>query len=83
MIFKEILNGNKTNKYKLTKKSTITFNSTVNKAFSWTWDLINKGIEFPPSFHFYHEGKCAKCGRQLTTPESIDRGFGPICWNSL
>lgn len=28
----------------------------------------------------YHEGKCAKCGRKLTTPESIERGFGPECY---
>lgn len=26
-----------------------------------------------------HEGKCGKCGRRLTTPESIDTGFGPDC----
>lgn len=24
--------------------------------------------------------KCARCKRVLTDPESIDRGFGPICW---
>jgi hypothetical protein len=27
----------------------------------------------------YHEGKCARCGRKLTTPESIITGFGPEC----
>lgn len=29
---------------------------------------------------FFHEGKCAKCGKPLTNPESIERGFGPGCW---
>jgi hypothetical protein len=24
----------------------------------------------------YHEGKCARCGRPLTVPESIESGFG-------
>lgn len=28
----------------------------------------------------YHEGKCCKCGRRLTTPESIERGLGPECY---
>jgi len=28
---------------------------------------------------FWHEGKCARCGRKLTVPESIDTGFGPDC----
>lgn len=27
----------------------------------------------------YHEGRCARCGRKLTTPESLITGFGPEC----
>ncbi len=27
----------------------------------------------------YHSGKCGKCGRKLTTPESILTGLGPTC----
>lgn len=27
----------------------------------------------------WHEGKCGRCGRQLTVPESIESGFGPEC----
>jgi hypothetical protein len=27
----------------------------------------------------WHEGKCCRCGRKLTTPESIARGLGPEC----
>lgn len=27
--------------------------------------------------------KCQKCGRKLTDPESIERGYGPECWNGL
>ena len=26
-----------------------------------------------------HEGKCGKCGRTLTEPESIETGLGPVC----
>lgn len=26
-----------------------------------------------------HTGSCACCGRELTNPESIDRGIGPVC----
>lgn len=28
---------------------------------------------------FYHLGTCARCGRDLTTPESVARGLGPVC----
>jgi hypothetical protein len=27
----------------------------------------------------YHEGKCGRCGRKLTTPESVMTGIGPDC----
>lgn len=27
--------------------------------------------------------KCRKCGKKLTDPESIKRGFGPECWYQL
>lgn len=27
--------------------------------------------------------KCQKCGRKLTDPESIERGYDPECWNGL
>jgi hypothetical protein len=30
-------------------------------------------------FKVHHEGKCGRCGKKLTTPESIERGFGPEC----
>lgn len=29
-----------------------------------------------------HSGKCFKCGRTLTTPESIESGIGPVCADS-
>lgn len=31
--------------------------------------------------NFYHHQKCARCGRTLTTPDSIKSGFGPVCRN--
>lgn len=27
--------------------------------------------------------KCQKCGKKLTDPESIKRGYGPECWYHL
>jgi len=28
---------------------------------------------------FWHEGRCGRCGRKLTVPQSILDGFGPEC----
>lgn len=33
----------------------------------------------PDACKFYMSGRCARCGRILTTPESIESGFGPEC----
>lgn len=30
-------------------------------------------------FRLHHEGKCCRCGRKLTVPESIESGIGPEC----
>jgi hypothetical protein len=32
---------------------------------------------------FSHAGRCGRCGRLLTVPESIASGFGPECINRL
>lgn len=33
----------------------------------------------PEYAKFYHLGKCGRCHRQLTDPESIELGIGPEC----
>lgn len=38
------------------------------------------GIQtLPDNYAIHHEGKCGRCGRLLTVPESVDSGFGPEC----
>ena len=27
--------------------------------------------------------KCQKCGKKLTDPESMARGYGPECWSQI
>lgn len=34
-------------------------------------------------FKVHHEGRCGRCGRTLTTPESCERGIGPECWKLM
>jgi hypothetical protein len=33
----------------------------------------------PGSVDVLHSGRCGRCGRTLTTPDSIERGLGPEC----
>ena len=41
--------------------------------------LMNTLDNVPEKLLVYHNGRCCKCGRILTTPESIRRGIGPEC----
>lgn len=62
----------------LTRKSKITEGSTVFRAFTWMWRHLIAGT-IAPELEIWHEGKCGRCGRKLTVPESIERGIGPDC----
>lgn len=48
-----------------------------SRAFCWVWNHLDNlpqdKVEFIPS------GLCCRCGRTLTTPESVARGIGPEC----
>lgn len=47
------------------------------RAFQWFFDRVADGdID---GLEFWHEGRCGRCGRALTVPESIATGFGPEC----
>lgn len=47
-------------------------------AFGWLWGLVRDG-EMSEKVEVWHEGKCGRCGRRLTVPESIESGIGPEC----
>lgn len=36
--------------------------------------------EWPETCRFYRSTRCCRCGRRLTTPESIATGYGPHCY---
>ena len=55
--------------------------STV--AFVYVLQHILDCGELPPRVEVWHEGRCGRCGRVLTVPESIESGFGPECINKL
>lgn len=48
------------------------------KALDWTLAKLAAGA-MPDVLEVWHEGRCGRCGRALTDPESIETGLGPIC----
>lgn len=48
------------------------------KAFAWYFTRSVAGLPTVGA-KFYHHGSCCRCGRVLTTPESVTSGIGPVC----
>ena len=65
-------------KFRLTRKSPPDTDRSV-RAFNWLWVRLGRGIAPEEPMRFYHEGRCCVCGRELTDPESIAAGIGPVC----
>jgi hypothetical protein len=75
-----IIPRNGAGEFKTTARSTLPADAPEVKAIAWVWrnaDNLDGKVEFLPS------GKCCRCGRQLTTPESIAAGIGPECAGKL
>lgn len=47
------------------------------------FDAYAKMLERPERYaktvRFFFQGRCRRCNRKLTTPESVSAGIGPIC----
>lgn len=59
-------------------KSCASYDAPSAKAFQYLLDSIAKG-QIPEALEVWHEGRCGRCGRKLTVPESIETGLGPEC----
>jgi len=64
--------------YRHGRKSRIGEDSPSARAFTYAWDYLARS-EAPPFCQVWHEGTCGRCGRALTTPESLACGIGPKC----
>lgn len=64
--------------FRHSQKSRISSDAQSVKVFDF---LIKKATTntLPSFIEVWHEGKCCKCGRSLTDPESIQLGMGPQC----
>ena len=65
-------------KFHWTKKSTVELGSPSIMALKWVTDHLAVGT-MPPMAEIWHHGRCGRCGRLLTVPESVASGLGPDC----
>jgi hypothetical protein len=70
---------------KLTAKSKIGPHAEALTVLNWALRCVRQQATYtpPPAYRIEHAGKCGRCGRTLTTPDSIKRGIGPECWSML
>lgn len=65
-------------RYRRTRSSTLPESDARQVAFGWMHSHLMRG-QLPPQAEIWHEGRCGRCGRRLTVPESVARGLGPEC----
>jgi len=63
--------------FRWTGKSRVSQDAPSFVGFEYCFEgLVNSNMD---GFEFIHEGKCGRCGRRLTVPDSVESGFGPEC----
>lgn len=69
-------------RFKYSLKSKISNESQSVKVFAYVIDKLHSN-NLPDIIEIYHDGRCGRCGHQLTTPESVRIGIGPDCIKKL
>ena len=68
--------------FHLTRNSKFTEDAKSVKGFRFFWKYLSNDM-YPPQMEVHHEGRCGRCNRKLTVPESIANGIGPECMSKM
>ena len=60
------------------RKERISFDAPSSTAWRWFVKQLD-GLSFKEGLEVWHEGRCCRCNRLLTVPESVKYGIGPEC----
>ena len=63
----------------LTKASKFNKDSIPFKVFCFVQRVLHGDQELPKGYSILNSGRCFRCNRKLTTPESIKTNYGPEC----
>ena len=69
-------------RYAQSVRSPVRLDAPGARAARWVLPRVANGLP-TPNCDIFHEGRCGRCGRLLTVPESIVSGFGPECLSHL
>lgn len=65
------------------RSAKINESDTGCRVMTWFIEALNNYQFIQTKVEFLHESKCMRCGRKLTTPESIKSGLGPECAKNI
>lgn len=51
----------------------------MGNAFRWMYYQLSGLQHMPQQLEIWHSGRCGRCGKLLTVPDSIAAGIGPDC----
>ena len=68
----------KENAYRHSPRSTIGKDAPSTRVIDWFLTKMRFG-NLPDYVKVYHEGRCGRCSKRLTVPESLLSGYGPEC----
>ncbi len=64
--------------FRFSQKSKISRDAKSHIVFDYVFHHLGMGT-LNSSIEIFHDGRCGKCGRQLTDPISVETGLGPYC----
>ena len=66
-------------RYRPGRRSKIHPNAPSARTFEWLISTLTRHPNRLRRVELWHEGRCGRCNRLLTVPESIAAGIGPEC----
>lgn len=67
--------------FRKSPKAKVSLDAPSVRAFEWMWENIEKNLD--GLLEFLPACSCARCGRTLTVPTSIENALGPECASKM
>lgn len=65
--------------FRLDRRSKLSETAPSVSAWRWFWTALRSQSDKIEQCEVWHDGRCSRCGRKLTVPESVASGLGPVC----